>query len=401
MEQFKIISMFAYVMFTLGLISLAASALYASSVLVFIGLGLTFWSIILLYITPTKYVKLELLNAIAHPTPTYIENAMANVNPKGKAIYLPPKYLEDYESTVIFIPIKADQSLPQTRDEKVAGMFLTPPGLALSELFEKTLGTSFTRTDLTYLQHNLPKLFIKTLRIAKDIDLLIESNTITIEIADHIFAEICQDTRNHQKIYESIGCPLCSALACALAEATGTPITIENIQPSADGTIIEATYRLLETPRRHKTVGTTSEVIERHLSRLAKPVSLILIGFGSAILVWICWLTWYDMTTWGKDLALIFFGSRTGEAISLGTDLRVIHYLLIGLASFVTGVITFLRASGHWRHHKSCREPQGSASTVFSLCPFLGLRRAMTCQKTKRLTESSTVLLHSNLRNMP
>ena len=48
------------------MIALTASAFYASSILAFIGLGLTFWGALLLYITPTKYVKLELLNAVAH-----------------------------------------------------------------------------------------------------------------------------------------------------------------------------------------------------------------------------------------------------------------------------------------------------------------------------------------------
>jgi len=37
------------------------------------------------------------------------------------------------------------------------------------------------------------------------------------------------------------------------------------------------------------------------------------------------------MTTWNKSLALIFFGSRTGEAISLGIGMEVIHYFLIGI----------------------------------------------------------------------
>ena len=241
MEQFKIISIIAYAMFTLGLISLAASALYTSSVLVFIGLGLTFWSIILLYITPTKHVKLELLNATAHPTATYIEKVIANVKPKGKAVYLPPKYLEDYESTIIFIPVKADQTLPRSRGEKgVVGMFLTPPGLALSKMFEETLGTSFTRTDLNYLQKNLPKLFIKTLKIAEDIDFKTENNTITIEITNHVFNEICQETRKHQKISESIGCPLCSALA----KATGKPITIETEEQ--DGKTTKIQYCIME-----------------------------------------------------------------------------------------------------------------------------------------------------------
>jgi len=78
---------------------------------------------------------------------------------------------------------------------------------------------------------------------------------------------------------------------------------------------------------------------------------LFLVAFGSVILVWVGWLTWYDMTSWGKDIALIFFGSRTGEAISLGIGMKVIYYFLIGLAFFLSGLVTFLRRQSNCLHH--------------------------------------------------
>ncbi|MQY62141.1 hypothetical protein GH146_02490 [archaeon] len=71
--------------------------------------------------------------------------------------------------------------------------------------------------------------------------------------------------------------------------------------------------------------------------------SLILTAFGTIILAGVGQLTWYDITVWGKDIVLIFFGSRTGEAISLGIGVRVIHYLLIGLVLFLSGIFAFLR----------------------------------------------------------
>jgi hypothetical protein len=72
-------------------------------------------------------------------------------------------------------------------------------------------------------------------------------------------------------------------------------------------------------------------------------VGLSLTSLGSIILVGIYLLTWYDMTVWGKDIALIFFGSRTSEAISLGMDIRVIHYFLIGLVFLILGLGIFVR----------------------------------------------------------
>jgi len=45
------------------------------------------------------------------------------------------------------------------------------------------------------------------------------------------------------------------------------------------------------------------------------------------------------MTTLGKDIDLTFFGSRTGEALSLGIGMKVIYWFLIGLALLLLGFL--------------------------------------------------------------
>jgi len=72
-------------------------------------------------------------------------------------------------------------------------------------------------------------------------------------------------------------------------------------------------------------------------------VGLFLTSLGSIILVGVCLLTWYDVTVWGKDIVLIFFGSRTDEAIGLGIDMRIIHYFLMGLVFLILGLGKFFR----------------------------------------------------------
>lgn len=358
-----------------GAAVLIASVIYVSQILAFIGLSLVFWGALLLYIQPEEYTKKALLDATALTSLATLNQIMQELNYKGKAIYLPPKYLKDPEANKIYIPKQKDGKPPtpelilkhqsQFFIKNPQGILLTPPGAQLTKLFEKTLETSFTKTDLQYLQENMPKLFVEDLEIAEDIEIETKNrkaakeitdpvsligtarDTIHVKITNSILQGIWKEDRKLSYICGTIGCPICSAIACALTKATGKPITIERIQPSEDGKIIEADYRVLETTEPQEQVGKalaeTSEVIERHPSRLSKVASLILIAFGSTILAWIGWLTWYDMTTWGKDLALILFGSRTGEAISLGTGMKVIYYLLIGLTSLVIGLVTFVR----------------------------------------------------------
>lgn len=72
-------------------------------------------------------------------------------------------------------------------------------------------------------------------------------------------------------------------------------------------------------------------------------VVLFLVASAALILAWIGWLTWIDMTQWSKDIGSIFFGSRTGEAISLGIGMTVIHYFLISMSLLAVGLVLFLR----------------------------------------------------------
>jgi hypothetical protein len=344
----------AYVLLISGTIALMTSIFYSSSTLAFVGLGLTFWGALLLYIKPAKYVKASLLDSTVISSLKTVDQMITNLNYKGKAVYLPPRYLKDLKSGKVFIPSKKGIIIPPAEDaveEKVflenpKGVCLTPPGLGLANLYETELGKSFTQVDLNYLQNNLPKLFTEDLEIAEGLEINIGNNTIRAKITGSINKALCNDVGELSNICGSIGCPIFSSIAIALTRATGKPVIIEKIAVSKDGETIETSFRLLETPvSEEQAEALLEEAIELYLTRriLSNLAGLLLTAFGSIILAWVGWVTWYDMTMWGKDIALIFFESRTGEAISLGIGMKVIHHFLIGLALLLSGLITFLR----------------------------------------------------------
>jgi hypothetical protein len=252
MTSLNIYKIVPYTLLGFGLVSLLISALSVSYELAFIGLGLTFWGALLLYLTPIKHVRLELLTATASSSLINIERTLQNTKISGRGIYLPPKRLKDYESSLIFIPAKPDEPLPKPEEtsqgkpfsENPHGLFLTPPGLALSKLFEKKLETSFTETDLNHIQRTLPKL-LDELGITKNMDIQTEGNTVTVEMSNHIFRDLCEETKKLQKTHETVGCPLSSAIACALAKASGKPVTVEKEMQNLDGST-RIQYRLLE-----------------------------------------------------------------------------------------------------------------------------------------------------------
>jgi len=82
-----------------GVAALITSIIYASSILTFIGLGLLFWGAILLYIRDQEYTRKVLLDASVLPSLTTINQLVQKLNYKGNAVYLPPKYLKDPETS--------------------------------------------------------------------------------------------------------------------------------------------------------------------------------------------------------------------------------------------------------------------------------------------------------------
>lgn len=245
----RIIRIAVFAMLALGIGLTVTSGIYVSSFLAILGVAIIFWGAILLYITPTKQVPLTLLNASALSNTSNIERILSEHNAAQKGVYLPPKNLIDIESSLIFIPEKPNQPLPKredTTDQKLIapnqkGIFLTPPGLSLSRIFEQELGVSFTKTDIKYIQEKLPKLLIETMGLAENVEIQTQNITITTQIAGNILSEVCQETRKLPRTHEAVGCLLPSAIACALAKATGKPIVIANEKQSQDNktTVIE------------------------------------------------------------------------------------------------------------------------------------------------------------------
>lgn len=378
-----------YLLLLYGAMAIASSIFYTSSILAFIGLGLAFWGVLFLFIRPVRYVKSSLLDSTSFSSLVTVDRLIADLDCKGKGIYLPPRYLKGLKEGTVFISSKEDITVPTMEEvakEKVflknpTGLCLTPSGLGLTNLFETELETDFAKVDLNYLQDNLPKLFIEGLEIAKDFEMNVHDNMIHVKITESVYKDFCNEVRKKlSNVCSTFGCPLCSSIACALTRSTGKPIIIERIEPSTHGEVVEAYYRILGTissmdfpseeqtvvdpieappaevsPPPPKTAASTEVSAEevptapvkptgRHLSYLlTKLVGLVLVALGLYTLAWVSWLTWYDITTWSKSLALIFLGSRTGEAISLGIGMKVIHYFLIGLVLLLSGISTFFR----------------------------------------------------------
>lgn len=235
-----------------GIVALVNSIIFASSILAFIGLGLTFWGALLIYLRQEKYVKAMIIDSTAISSIENLDKIITELKYKGKGIHLPPEYFKD-PSELVYIPKKEGTKIPRAGEtsgevfsQKMQGMFITPPGLGLTNYFENELGKNFAKADLKHLQNNLPKLFMENLEIAEDLEIQIENNTFHVKIINSVYKDLCSKARKFSSICGSVGCPICSAIACALTRATGKPVVVAKDNSSADGKIIDIQYMILE-----------------------------------------------------------------------------------------------------------------------------------------------------------
>ena len=104
-----------------GVLSFALSVIYNSQVLAFIGLGLIFWGALFLFLKPDRHVKSILLDSTVTPALETLSKIVAELGYKGRAVYLPPKYLTTPKSGLVYITKKEDEESASRRDFRRKG----------------------------------------------------------------------------------------------------------------------------------------------------------------------------------------------------------------------------------------------------------------------------------------
>ena len=250
-----------FILFAIGAMTLAGSVVKTSTVLAFIGLGLTFWGALFLFARPIKFVRSTLLDSTAISSYTTIDRMIQDLNHKGKPIYIPPypkeaylpEYLKGLKEMIVFIPAEDTLAMPTIEEmmkkqfllTNPKGMCIAPPGYGLINLFEKELKTEFTQINLERLCSSLPTIIVKNLELAKELEINPENDFIHVKIVDSAYKDLYSREQGFKSIH-SIGCPLTSAIACALAKTTAKLVTIAKDAVSPDLKTIEVWYQTLE-----------------------------------------------------------------------------------------------------------------------------------------------------------
>lgn len=244
-----------------GAVLLVASIIAYSEILAFMGLGLTFWGILFLFVRSTKFVRGTVLGATATSSYSTFDRMIEDLKYKGNAVYIPPypkgTYLPDHlaglKEMVLFVSAENSLTIPALEEmakkqfmvKNPRGLCFTPPGSELVNLFEKELRTDFTKLDKESFYDLLPTVIVNSLELARNFEINTEKDAVNVKIVDSVFSHLYSKSQN-LKTVQSIGCPLTSAVGCALAIQTGKPVTITRTEVSPDLKIIQVWYKLIE-----------------------------------------------------------------------------------------------------------------------------------------------------------
>lgn len=240
-----------------GLSALAGSIVYGSTILTFIGLGLTFWGALAFFVQPKDYVRTDLMNATGVSSLKAIDNMLLATGYRERGVYIRQHDFDnDSEKAVVFVPSEPFSTIPKlsgfegdgTLLKDPAGLLVSPPGHALATLIEKKLGFKLVNCGVEALAEALPKVIVEDLEIAKDVEIEVKGDYVRFKLYDSIYADFCYEVRESSRRC-ALGCPMCSALASILTVATGKPVLYEEDKMSEDRKITESVYHLFSEPR--------------------------------------------------------------------------------------------------------------------------------------------------------
>ncbi|MGB9854192.1 MAG: hypothetical protein ACPLRY_05230 [Candidatus Bathyarchaeales archaeon] len=243
-----------------GVLALALSIINNSNTLAFIGLSLTFWGALFFFIKPIKYVPSKLLESTAIAIYLTTDRIIKDLKFKGKSYYIPPypkevylpQHLKGLKEAVVFISADTG-SMPSIEElakskfmlENPNGICIAPPGLGILNQIEKELRNEITQLQISELCETLPPIITENLQLAKEIEMKQENGQVYLKMIDPAYKSLYTTEENLKSIH-LLGCPITSAIACAIAKSSGKMVTIQKDNMAPDGQTIEIWYQLEE-----------------------------------------------------------------------------------------------------------------------------------------------------------
>lgn len=243
------------------MLALIFSILKSSSTLAFIGLGLTFWGALFFFIKSERHVHESLLDSTAISIYTTIDRMIRDLKIEGNGYYIPPypkdvyipEHLKGLKEAILFMSTGSESTPPVEEIaqrkflvESPRGICISPPGLGILDQIEKEVGRDLASIQLSDLSELLPQVITENLQLAKDVEIKTEGNKAYVSMVNPVYRSLY--TSEDLKSIRLLGCPLASAIACAIAKSTGKIVAIQKVNASLEDQTftVKVLYRIME-----------------------------------------------------------------------------------------------------------------------------------------------------------
>lgn len=238
---------------TVGLSVIGLSIFYDSVISLLAGLGLAFWGSSLIFVSAGSYIKKEVAEATSLYYIDSFSNVIDKIEPITGTVYLPSSNSKCLGVNKVYnIENEMEGHLnfadaQKEHFESTVARLMKAPASDLLMLFERAAGRKFENSDYSFFERALPKLLVEELDIAQSARVERIGNIVNVKIENPIDHALYAEARLHSRLLNSIGTPLSSSIACALANCTRKHVLIKNHAISEDGKNLEIDYLLLDT----------------------------------------------------------------------------------------------------------------------------------------------------------
>lgn len=223
-----------------GVFALVYAILFEMQIAAFIGLGLVFWGAVLSLTRKEKYIQTSLLDASARSIYATVDRILNDSKITGQGYYLPaspadvalPDYLRGLKEPVVYVSESFDgkPSIDELASGKFLsaqnrGFFISSPGSGVVSEVENQLHLDLGKVNMNELCELLPKCLSENLNLARNAEMTLTPDGANFKAVGIIYDSLYKD--NKPRSVELLGCPVVSAVACALAKVSSKTVIIK------------------------------------------------------------------------------------------------------------------------------------------------------------------------------
>lgn len=236
-----------------GIVLTVFSVINSVTMVFYVGISLLFFGSLFLFVSNKKFVGTNVLHASLVSVYETFDRHILELNNSGMVYFQAYSVSDGVVSNLVNSPessvpkedlySKENNVQKQLLDHVSTGSHIVPPGFGLVDLFEQQLNHDFTEIDINDFNSAL-SLILNDLDLASNCEFTIEGDHLTLKLIGSIFYNLY--LKEHQlKSIHIVGCPLISAIACALTKVTKKPVLVTKIAVSPNLNAIDANYKLV------------------------------------------------------------------------------------------------------------------------------------------------------------